>query len=267
MSDPLRTMRPGEAIRAATMNEVIGAARAVRRNLGSGGAGQAQLGEQSQTAMRVKNNTGSALSRFAVVGIDGILIDATTNMSSFSDQPCLLGVATTEGGQYAVCLDAIPSGGIGMAAVDGIVQVKVNVTDEDTERHCAEVSDGVTTALTAVHRGSAEILWRESGTGEKWAIVRLGPRQPAVTFAVDLEQVGGTQGDDTTAASWTYDVTDAASGELLASAVDPTAPLHGWQRPSVGQMIAATKGTAHWDNDDELVLDWINEMVDAEACE
>ena len=92
-------------------------------------------------------------------------------------------------------------------------------------------------------------------------------RRTGVTFAVDLEQVGGTQGDDTTAASWTYDVYDAASWELLASAVDPTALRHGWQRPSVGQMIAATNGTAHWDIDDELVLDWINEMVDAEACE
>jgi hypothetical protein len=163
------------------MNEVIGAARAVRRNLGSGGAGQAQLGEQSQTAMRVKNNTGSALSRFAVVGIDGILIDATTNMSSFSDQPCLLGVATTEGGQYAVCLDAIPSGGIGMAAVDGVVQARVSVSDAD--HNYATCGDGGTT-LTSGATGDCRIIYKPSGTGTLWCIVRLGSRP--VSFPAKL---------------------------------------------------------------------------------
>ena len=55
------------------------------------------------------------------------------------------------------------------------------------------------------------------------------------------------------------------------SAVDPVAAPHKWQRPSIGQMIAATFGYAHYVPNDsygyDLVLGWINEMVDQEACE
>ena len=218
----------------------------------------------------VRNDTTSGISRWQILGIDGPVITPTDNESEFAHRIILSAVAPVapdHEGRFVIAAGAIPAGGVGQAYMSGICLVKVNVTDEDTERHCAEIIDLDSAKLAAVHRGSAEILWREGSTGEQWAIVRLGPRQPAVTFAVELEQVGGTQGDDTTAASWTYDVYDAASWELLASAVDPTALRHGWQRPSVGQMIAATNGTAHWDIDDELVLDWINEMVDAEACE
>jgi predicted AAA+ superfamily ATPase len=53
----------------------------------------------------------------------------------------------------------------------------------------------------------------------------------------------------------------------LASGVDPTASPHKWQRPSVGYIIPATFGYAHWDADGQLVLGWINEVPDQEACE
>jgi hypothetical protein len=50
--------------------------------------------------------------------------------------------------------------------------VKVDVTDED--HGYADVTDADATKLTSVSRGSAQILWKESGTGLKWATVRLG---------------------------------------------------------------------------------------------
>jgi len=90
-------------------------------------------------------------------------------------------------------------------------------------------------------------------------------------FPVDLTQVGGTQGDEANPATWTYDVLDIATGETLESAVDPVAAPHKWQRPSIGQMIAATFGYAHYVPNDsygyDLVLGWINEMVDQESCD
>jgi len=61
------------------------------------------------------------------------------------------------------------------------------------------------------------------------------------------------------------------TGDTLATAVDPTASPHKWQRPSIGWMIPATFGYAHYHPDGsggwELVLGWINETVDQEACE
>jgi len=49
--------------------------------------------------------------------------------------------------------------------------------------------------------------------------------------------------------------------------VDPTADPHKWKRPSVGWMNPATFGYAHYNGDGDLVLGWINEMVDQEPCE
>ena len=235
---------------------------------------QGAFREQTTGIINIVNSTGADLELYSIVGLDAPmnLPDSEAGGGDpFQVEPIYFRAIAPDVlfhcGRFAIVIEPIEADGCGRACVAGICRVKITVPDEDTERHCAEIIDFDSAKLAAVHRGSAEILWREGGTGEQWAIVRLGPRQPAVTFAVELEQVGGTQGDDTTAASWTYDVYDAASWELLASAVDPTALRHGWQRPSVGQMIAATNGTAHWDIDDELVLDWINEMVDAEACE
>ena len=134
-----------------------------------------------------------------------------------------------------------------------------------------EIADGVTENLMATHCGSAAILWREGGTGVQWAVVRLGKLMPVRVFPVDLAQVGGSQGDEENPATWTYDVADVVTGETLASAVDPTAAPHKWQRPSIGWMIPATFGYAHYQPDGagdwELVLGWINETVDQEACE
>ena len=89
-------------------------------------------------------------------------------------------------------------------------------------------------------------------------------------FPVNLTKTGGTQGTESAPASWTYDVKDVETGETLASGVNPVSSPHKWRRPSVGQMIAATFGYAHYGPDgsggEQLVLGWINEMVEQEAC-
>lgn len=235
---------------------------------------QGAFREQATGIINIVNSTGADLGLYSVVGLDfpmNLPDSEAGGGDPFQVEPIYFNAITPDVlfhcGRFAIVIEPIEVDGCGRACVAGICRVKITVPDEDTERHFAEIIDADSAKLAAVHRGSAEILWREGSTGEQWAIVRLGPRQPAVTFAVDLEKIGGAQGDDTAAASWTYDVFDVASGETLATGVDPTALPHGWQRPSVGQMIDATKGIAHWDNDDELVLDWINEMPDAEACE
>ena len=113
--------------------------------------------------------------------------------------------------------------------------------------------------------GAAQILWKESGTGVKWAVVRLGRWSPTV-FPVNLTQTGGSQGTTTTPATWTYSVIDPVTSQTLATAVNPTVSPHKWKRPSAGWMIAATFGYAHFNAQGQLVLGWINEMVEQEAC-
>src|SRR5690606_30869047 len=84
-----------------------------------------------------------------------------------------------------------------------------------------------------------------------------------------LAQVGGAGGDESGPATWTYDIEDPATGQTLASAVDPTDAPHRWRRPAVGAMSAATFGYAHRDasgGGGSLALGWINETPVQEAC-
>lgn len=53
----------------------------------------------------------------------------------------------------------------------------------------------------------------------------------------------------------------------VAEDQNPVAAPHQWKRPSVGFMIPATFGHAHWNAQGELVLGWINEVAEQEACD
>lgn len=85
-----------------------------------------------------------------------------------------------------------------------------------------------------------------------------GPR-PNVLFAVTLSQTGGSNGNKTTAASWTYTVTSLA-GVQLGTSKSPE-----WPRPN-GTMTAATKGLAYYDNDGALVLSVAFEQPGSGGC-
>ena len=67
-------------------------------------------------------------------------------------------------------------------------------------------------------------------------------------------------------ARWTYSVIDPVTSQTLATGVNPTVSPHKWKRPSAGWMFAATFGYAHFNAQAQLVLGWINEMVEQEAC-
>lgn len=62
----------------------------------------------------------------------------------------------------------------------------------------------------------------------------------AKVMPVDVTQIGGTQGTDSSPATWTYDVY-AKDGEKLLSAVSPLN-----QRPPTGEVTAGTGGYAHY---------------------
>ena len=112
-----------------------------------------------------------------------------------------------------------------------------------------------------------------------------GPDKSPI-IPVELVQVGGTQGDGTTPATWTYDVYLAPklSGDTtVLDAADPVATPHWYQRPNVGQVEPAFFGLA-WrikkdppppepaegeDPEDpyEYELTWINEAIIGAICE
>ena len=274
MSSALKKVRSGDplVIPAAAYNAFIDAAIDYRQRTAHLGQG-AQPSFSQASIVLVRNDSGSNQNRMAVLGVDAPIIDPSANEEEFRNRVALSCVAPEEGtheGRFVVLAEPIANGKIGRAYAAGVCPVKIDVPDEEHEWRYAEIADGITGNLKVGMQGSAGILWRAGGTGVQWAVIRLGQPVPMHVFPVELTQVGGEQGDEENPASWTYDVLDVVTGETLASGVDPVASPHKWQRPSVGQMIAATFGYAHYQPSDagemELVLGWINEMVDQEAC-
>ena len=271
MGDNLKKVSKGDKLRipAAAYNAFIDTARdfqARQRGISS----TPQASTRSSGIVLVRNDSGEDLSRYTVLGIDSPIIAPESNLDGFKNRVAVVGVTPSEDdhvGKFVVLLEPLKSGAVGMAYGAGICPVKIDVPDEDVEYPFADIVDGATANLEAKRSGAASVLWREGGTGVQWALVRLGPPMPAHVFPVNLEQTGGEQGDEENPATWTYDVSDPATDEVLAEGVDPTADPHKWQRPSVGFIIQATFGYAHYNKDGELALGWTNEQVEQASCE
>jgi hypothetical protein len=74
-----------------------------------------------------------------------------------------------------------------------------------------------------------------------------------------VSQTGGANGDQTTAATWTYDVTDVQSNPI------DTGLSPSWQR-AVGRKVAASHGNGYYDPSGNFVLEQVDEVDDTGVC-
>ena len=272
MSDALRKVQAGQplAIPASAYNAFVDAALDYRQRTAHIGQGSQPSFAQASIIL-VRNASGSDRERFDVLGVDVPVIDPASNEEAFKNRLALAGVVPVAGheGLFVVLAEPLASGAIGRAFAAGVCPVRVDVPDGEGEWGFAEIAGGVTANLVAHPQGSASILWRAGGTGVQWAVVRLGNAAGLHVFPVELSQVGGDGGGESSPASWTYDVRGVESGALLAEDINPVAAPHQWRRPATGAMEAATFGYAHWQADGaggrELVLGWINEVTAGEG--
>jgi hypothetical protein len=177
MGDTLKKVTAGQRLQmpASTFNTFIDVARAwLADQQATGGEGRIEA-RQTGTIL-VRNDTDTDLPQFAVLGISGVVFTATDNEAEFRRRQCYTGIAPTVaghfGGWFCVLSEPLADGKIGRAVVDGVTPVKVNVVDED--HWFADVADDDTDKLTSGPDGAAQILIKEPGTGQKWAVVRLG---------------------------------------------------------------------------------------------
>lgn len=176
MSDPLRNYKAGEVLSVRTVNELT---RRAKRSAQF--SGQPMSGGATGTTvvyMRNAGGSGDDCPRYGVLGIDGVAIDHANNADQFLNQIVLDGVIpdgdpdTGHVGKFAIALEPIAAGDVGRVVVSGVVQVQINVIDASDK--FADIADGDNTQLESTTSGAARILWKESGTGTKWAVVNIG---------------------------------------------------------------------------------------------
>ncbi|MCB9838196.1 MAG: hypothetical protein H6813_02560 [Phycisphaeraceae bacterium] len=272
--DTYKKVRPGERLRipASAYNAFVDAARA--HQTGQKNAIRDTPRSTLQAGVvAIRNDSGSAVPRFGVLGVDGSLFQPSDSLEAFQRRIALIGSTPNEAihvGRFVVTLEPIAAGALGAACAAGLCLVQLIVLQDDgRDRPYAEIINGVTAGLLAGDRGAASILWKEPGVGIKWAVVRLGAYTPRSVFPVTLTVSTTAYGDATTPTAHTYNVADL-DGVTLATAINPAASPHQWKRPSIGRYAPATFGHAHWEPnataDAGLVITWVNETPELEAC-
>jgi len=193
MGDRMKKVQPGDPlqIRAETFNTFIDAARDFK-------ARQHDVVSQATPAFRqsgivlIKNNSGYDCQRFDVLGIDTPIITPYDNFEEFKNRPaltCSTPDYSKHVGRFVVLLEPIAAGKLGYAVVSGITVAKINVS---AECHAyADIQPSGRNYLASGQHGAAIILWKESGTGTKWALVKIGLPQLVRRFELKTELTPG----------------------------------------------------------------------------
>ncbi len=135
--------------------------------------------------------------RWGVLEIIGMEVTPSgptgTATTQYEAMPVLTGgPPTDESHKIAIAVEPISAGGIGRVAIDGAVQVRVDVSHADHRyaRPRLNSSGPQTESASAMQSdwvGPAHILWREDGTGSaKWSLVRLGPFPTGVDVVTNV---------------------------------------------------------------------------------
>jgi len=219
MGDAMKKVKSGDplVIPSQTFNSFIDAAQAHKARQQASSQTDRQAFRQSGIVL-VKNASGADRSRFDVLGIDAPVITPTDNEDTFKNKVVLSGTTSAEPdhlGRFVVLLEPLADGKIGMACASGVCAVHVDVQHED--HRFADIKDSDASCLQSCASGAATILWKETGTGLKWAIVHLAGAMPPVMFPVLVTKDGGEAGDADTNCSFTYTVNDLAGFELETS--------------------------------------------------
>lgn len=176
MGDPFKKARPGQPLEipAEAYNAFVETALAHKR----GQLSQTSEGQRPASAptIKVRNETGQPVPRFGVIGLGEPIILPSANLPEFQNGVAFRGTLPQPGKPFAIAQETLAAGTIGRCLVNGPTPARLNVTEESfvTAGPAGDVG-----AITTAPNGPARILWREPGTGLKWAIINIGPRTHA----------------------------------------------------------------------------------------
>lgn len=176
MADNMKKVNSGDPLNipAETFNTFVDSARDFKKRQRDITRGQTQTINRSETIL-VRNDSGADRDRYDVLGIDGVIFTPTDNADTFKNDVALKGItpATDDhAGKFVILAEPVKDGSIARAFISGVCVAYIDIDDED--HATADVKDADATSLLSCDDGAVSILWAESGTGNKWAVVRFG---------------------------------------------------------------------------------------------
>ena len=129
------------------------------------------LNYQNDSNIRlVKNNTGADVGQYQILKLDGPVFTPTDNATGWLQRQTFKGATPTASCDFAITQRAVPNGKTQPALFSGVSPCTINVTDA---AHTHAVAGTTAAKLISDTSGPAKILWKESGTGDKNAVVQL----------------------------------------------------------------------------------------------
>jgi len=176
----LRKVRPGDPLRipARAYNAFVDAAQQTRR-INAVARAEPAIPPIHEHLVRVRNDSGQGLPRFGALGIAGPIIapGSEGNDNEFKQRAALIGapITTTDEyiGRFVIAREPIANGRIGLAVIRGVTPALINIVSEE-HTHADTYPDDQ--HLRSGFTGSARIVWKEDGTGLKFAVIEIGPR-------------------------------------------------------------------------------------------
>lgn len=137
-----------------------------------GTVGELDAATEQQTVY-IENNTGVALAQFAPVVLGSLIITANDNIDEFY-RPVwpFTGIRATaaKNSPFAIVCEPVEPGALVRAAIEGITPVKLS---SSSSHHQFAIPDPDNPQQMKSASAGAPILWRETATGNGWAVILL----------------------------------------------------------------------------------------------
>ncbi len=227
--------RPGDRlrVRAGDWNAMaLAAMRVEGMGPSLGGPSPALLAATPVVAL-ARNTTATAIDRFRVAVLAAPAILPSDNEDEWAMRlavGCSPATAADASSWLGVVTEPVRASGFGRVVVGGVAQAKVNVLDAAHRHATARAGD---THLRSAKAGQAAILWKESGTGVRRALVWIGPPTPPASgvLAATITAVSGPLNATYTAVACD-DPDIAVTGAPVNRPLDPD--HFDWKAAAVG---------------------------------
>jgi hypothetical protein len=189
MGDAFRKVRSGQPLRlpAVAYNAFVDAAVDLRRRERNASAGPAlEAAQRGVGIVLVRNDSDEEIEPYHALAITGVLVepDEDDQERTFHSRTPLTGAIATEESptlSFVLALQPIKPGKLGRCVLTGVTPARVLIANElDTTCELAAEE----TVLASTPMGGVPILWKEEGTGEKWAVIEMGRPSPGRVTAI-----------------------------------------------------------------------------------